>query len=52
MSPDWDPFTHSALDDPFTAYRLLRDERPIYHNAERDVWALTARGGGEDGLTS
>ena len=39
--PGWDPFTHSTLDDPFTTYRLMRDDHPVYHDATRDVWALT-----------
>jgi cytochrome P450 len=41
VATKWDPFTHSRLDDPFAAYRLMRDDRPVFHNVERDVWALT-----------
>ena len=41
VATEWDPFTHSTLDDPFAAYRHMRDERPVFHNVERDVWALT-----------
>lgn len=37
----WDPFAHSALDDPYSTYRALRETRPVYHNADRGVWALT-----------
>lgn len=36
---DWDPLV--PLDDPYPAYRLLRDRVPCYHHAERDVWALS-----------
>jgi cytochrome P450 len=35
----WDPF--SPEENPYLTYRRLRDERPAYYNAERDVWALT-----------
>jgi cytochrome P450 len=41
VATEWDPFTHSALDDPFSAYRLMRDEHPVFHSVEREVWALT-----------
>lgn len=41
VTPEWDPFTHGILEDPFTTYGLLRDQHPAYHNLERDVWALT-----------
>jgi cytochrome P450 len=36
----WDPFA-SGCDDPFSTYRALREEHPVYHNADRGVWALT-----------
>jgi cytochrome P450 len=34
----FDPLVH---DDPYAAYRVLRDERPAYHNEERGFWALS-----------
>jgi cytochrome P450 len=37
----WDPFAHSTVADPFSTYRQMREEHPVYHNAEHDVWALT-----------
>jgi cytochrome P450 len=40
-APVWDPFGHSALDDPFPAYREMRESSPVYHNADRGVWALS-----------
>jgi cytochrome P450 len=35
----WDPLV--VLDDPYPTYRRLREEAPLYHNAERDFWAFT-----------
>jgi cytochrome P450 len=36
---DWDPLV--PLDDPYPAYRELRDHAPCYHHPGRDVWVLT-----------
>jgi hypothetical protein len=35
----WNPLVH--LDDPYPLYRRLRDEAPLYHVPELDLWALT-----------
>ncbi len=35
----WDPLV--VLDDPYPTYRRLREEAPLFHNAERDLWAFT-----------
>jgi cytochrome P450 len=35
----WDPLV--PLDDPYPAYRRLRDEAPCYHHRARDVWVLS-----------
>ena len=35
----WDPLL--VLEDPYPTYRRLRDEAPLYHDEERDVWAFT-----------
>ena len=35
----WDPLVQ--LDDPYPVYRRLRDQAPVYHNPERDMWALS-----------
>ena len=35
----WDPL--APLDDPYPVYRRLRDEAPLYHHEQRDVWALS-----------
>jgi cytochrome P450 len=35
----WDPLV--PLDDPYPAYRRLRDEAPCFHHETRDVWVLS-----------
>ena len=35
----WDPLL--VLDDPYPIYRRLRDEAPLYHDEERDIWAYS-----------
>lgn len=35
----WDPLV--VLDDPYPTYRRLRDEAPLYHDAERGTWAFS-----------
>lgn len=37
----WDPFDLSDIEDPYPSYKKLRDEFPVYYNAERDFWALS-----------
>lgn len=37
----YDPFWVYMMDDPFPNYRVLRDEFPVYHNENRDIWALS-----------
>jgi cytochrome P450 len=37
----YDPFSHAIQDDPWEVYRRLRDEHPVYHNTERDIWVLS-----------
>jgi cytochrome P450 len=38
---EYNPFDHAIVDDVFAVYRQLRDESPVYHNAEVDFWALS-----------
>jgi cytochrome P450 len=38
---EYNPFDHAIVDDVFAVYRQLRDESPVYHNAELDFWALS-----------
>src|SRR4029078_11758724 len=35
----WDPLV--PLDNPYPVYRRMRDETPVYHHGERNVWALS-----------
>jgi cytochrome P450 len=37
----YDPFSPAAWEDPYPAYRWLRDEMPVHHVAERDLWVLS-----------
>jgi cytochrome P450 len=37
----YDPFVHTVLDDPYPAYRVLRDEFPVYHNEHRGCWVVS-----------
>jgi cytochrome P450 len=39
--PSYDPYDRENVLDPYPAYRWLRDEAPVYHNAERGFWALS-----------
>lgn len=41
MTVIFDPFEHQVHADPYPAYRILRDEYPVYRNEERDFWALS-----------
>ena len=35
----WDPLL--VLPDPYPVYRRLRDEAPLYHDEQRDIWAFS-----------
>ena len=35
----WDPF--NAPEDLYSVYAAMRDQSPVYHNVERDVWGLS-----------
>lgn len=37
----FDPYAPETIEDPFPAYRVLRDEFPLYRNDERDFWAVS-----------
>jgi cytochrome P450 len=37
----YDPFDYALHDDPYPIYRELRDQVPVYHNEERNFWALS-----------
>ena len=35
------PYDYAVHEDPYPFYARLRDEAPVYHNAELDFWALS-----------
>jgi cytochrome P450 len=37
----FDPISLDTHDNPYPAYRRLRDEAPIYHNPKHNFWALS-----------
>lgn len=37
----YDPYDWKIHEDPYPTYRVLREEAPLYHNAERGFWALS-----------
>lgn len=36
-----DPYSYDFHEDPYPYYKRLRDEAPIYHNADLNFWALS-----------
>ncbi|HZQ27703.1 MAG TPA: cytochrome P450 [Acidimicrobiales bacterium] len=38
---EYDPFSPAVQADPYPVYRRLRDDAPVHHNAERDLWSLS-----------
>jgi cytochrome P450 len=41
MTVHYDPFDYAYHDDPYPAYRRLRDEAPVYRNEKFGFWALS-----------
>lgn len=37
----FDPFSEEYFDNPFDIYRRMREEAPLYYNADEDFYALT-----------
>ena len=37
----YDPWDRALFRDPYPTYRRMRDEAPLYYNAEHDFYALT-----------
>lgn len=38
---NYDPYSYGIHEDPYPAYAALRAEAPVYHNAQRDFFALS-----------
>jgi len=41
MAAIFDPYSKEYFANPYPIYKQLRDEAPVYHNAERKFWALS-----------
>lgn len=41
MEVEFDPFSSVYFDDPYEAYRQLRDHRPVYFSEQYDFYALS-----------
>ncbi len=41
MSVHFDPYSKEYFADPYSIYKRLRDEAPVYHNPQRKFWALS-----------
>jgi cytochrome P450 len=37
----YDPFSYEMHENPYDAYKILRDRFPVYRNEERGFWALS-----------
>jgi cytochrome P450 len=37
----YDPFSHQVQKDPYPVYAWMREHAPVYHNTERNFWALS-----------
>src|SRR5690242_15959247 len=37
----WDPFDRGLHADPYSVWKRLRDEAPVYYNPEHDFYALS-----------
>jgi cytochrome P450 len=38
---EYNPFDTDTQDNPYPIYKWLRDEAPVYHNEELNIWALS-----------
>ena len=38
---EYDPYSYEVHEDPYPAYKRLRDEAPLYHNERLGFWALS-----------
>jgi cytochrome P450 len=44
------PYDYAIHEDPYPTYARLRDEAPLYHNADDDFWALSRHADVTDGF--
>ena len=38
---EFDPQALSAIDDPYPVFDELRENHPVFHSAERDLWVVS-----------
>ena len=38
---EFDPFDARTIENPYPSYRILRDDIPVYHNPNRDIWVIS-----------
>ena len=38
--PKYDPYSRSLHEDPYPTYTELRGRCPVYHDEQKDFWAL------------
>jgi hypothetical protein len=41
LTPTYDPYDYAIHENPYPAYAMLRDQAPLYHNEQRDFWAIS-----------
>lgn len=41
LTVHYDPLSYAAYDNPYDLYRRLRDDAPVYFNAERDLYVVS-----------
>ena len=41
MSVDYDPLSPTTWDDPYPVYRALRDDAPVHHAPQTDIYCLS-----------
>ena len=41
MTIEFDPYAYEFHEDPYPIYERLREEAPLYHNAEMGFWAIS-----------
>jgi cytochrome P450 len=41
MAATFDPYSKEYVADPYPIYKRLRDEAPVFHNPDRNFWALS-----------
>lgn len=48
----FDPFADGVLADPYPWYAILREDAPVHHNRDKDIWILSRYGDVQHALRS